>query len=259
MEKKRGNRFRDRTGEIFTTKQGYKVQLIEYNSLRDCTVKFLTKEQVICKNIYFKSVRLGTIKNPYHPTAFGKGFMGEGVFKSKDKNDKITKSYNTWSGVLERCYDAKLKERVPSYKDVTVCEEWHNFQVFAEWCIENYNSKTMGDWALDKDILVKGNKIYSPETCAFVPKKINSIFKSSKSYRGDYPIGVTECCGKYRAGLNKGEIHEHLGTFDTIEEAFQAYKVAKERYIKKVADEYRGRIDIRVYEAMYNYQVEITD
>lgn len=259
MEKKKGNRFVDRTGEIFQTKQGYSVQLIEYNSAKDCSFKFLTEDVVIFRHMWFKCVRNGTVKNPYHPTVFGKGYIGLGKYNSRGLNGKLTKSYNTWKGVLERCYCKKFSKRVSTYKDVTVCEEWLNFQNFAEWFEENYNPETMKDWHLDKDILVKGNKIYSPETCCFIPQTINSIFKSSTSYRGEYPIGVTECCGNFRTGLNKENMYVHLGTFKTIKEAFQAYKKAKEEYIKEIADKWKDKIDLRVYKAMYIYQVEITD
>lgn len=259
MENKKGNRFVDRTGEIFQTKEGYSVQLIEYNSAKDCSFKFLIDKEVICRNVWFKGIREGTVKNPYHPTVFKKGFIGFGKYNCKGLGGKITKTYNTWNGVLERCYCEKFSKRVSTYKDVTVCEEWHNFQVFAEWFEENYNPEVMQGWQLDKDILLKGNKVYSPDTCCFVPQEINSIFKSSKSYRGEYPIGVTECCGNFRTGLNKGNTHIHLGTFKTIEEAFQAYKTAKEDYIKEVADKWKDKIDPRVYETIYNYKVEITD
>lgn len=259
MEKKKGNRFVDRTGEIFQTKEGYSVQLIEYNSVKDCSFKFLIDDEVICRNVGFKGVREGTVKNPYHPTVFKKGFTGLGKYSSRGLDGKLNKSYNTWNGILERCYCKKFSKRVSTYKDVTVCEEWYNFQNFAKWFEENYKPEYMEGWHLDKDILIKGNKIYSPETCCFVPQEVNSIFKSSLSYRGEYPIGVTECCGSFRTGLNKGNIHIHLGTFKTIEESFQVYKTAKEEYIKEVVDKWKGLISDKVCQAMYNYQVNITD
>ena len=112
---------------------------------------------------------------------------------------------------------------------------------------------------MDKDILIKGNKIYSPETCCFIPQEINTIFGNREKSRGKYPIGVRLSGKKYHARLFKNKKYYHLGTFDTPEEAFQAYKVAKEVYIKEVADKWRKKIIDKVYQAMINFQINITD
>ena len=105
----------------------------------------------------------------------------------------------------------------------------------------------MKGWCLDKDILVKGNKIYSPETCCFVPKGINLLFGKNNAKRGNYPIGVCKFKNKFQATINiKGKTIS-LGHFDTPEEAFEAYKTAKEAYIKEVADEWKDRIEEDVY------------
>ena len=157
--------------------------------------------------------------------------------------------------MIFRCHSDKCKSN--SYKDVTVCEEWHNFQTFAKWFEDNWKSHMEG-WALEKDILVKGNKIYSPDTCCFVPSEINNLFITNKYKRGDYPIGVRKKVNGFKARIYKDK-EIHLGYFNTPEEAFQAYKVAKEEYIKEIADKWKDKIDPRVYQAMYNYKVEITD
>ena len=114
---------------------------------------------------------------------------------------------------------------------------------------------------LDKDILVKGNKLYSPDTCLFVPKEINTLLTHRRKDKGLYPVGVSykPRINRYRAQISKFKKVIHLGCFITPEEAFQAYKTAKEAYIKEVAEIYKDQIDPRVYEALMNYQVEITD
>lgn len=258
-EIKRGSRFVDRTGEIFKTNQGYDVIITEYKGAKDCSIMFLTEKKVEFKNIRFKRIREGGVMYPYHPTVFNKGYLGEGRESTRCENGKLSKCYNTWVGVLERTYCEKLKLRAPSYKDIRVCEEWHNFQNFAQWFYENYNPAYMENWALDKDILVKGNKIYSPETCCFVPKEVNSLFKNNISVRGKNPIGVREQHNLFITGLSKNNIQSHIGYYKTPEEAFEAYKTEKEKYIKEVADKWKDLIDIGVYEAMYNYKVEIED
>lgn len=111
---------------------------------------------------------------------------------------------------------------------------------------------------LDKDILIKGNKIYSPNTCIFVPQKINSLFTKRNSVRGEYPIGVT-----YSKKNHKFEPQVQgrgwLGYYDTPEESFEVYKKNKEKRIKEIADEYKNKIPIKLYDALYDYKVEITD
>ena len=119
--------------------------------------------------------------------------------------------------------------------------------------------------ALDKDILVKGNKIYSPETCVFVPQNINTLFTKRNKVRGEYPIGVSfyKNTNKYLAQcnilINGKSQYKKLGYYNNIEDAFNAYKESKEANIKQVADYYKDNIPNKLYEAMYNYEVEITD
>ena len=114
---------------------------------------------------------------------------------------------------------------------------------------------------LDKDILIKGNKIYSPKTCIFVPHDINKLFTKSNKTRGEYPIGVSKSktYGKVRARCSVNGKTKELGEYYSIEEAFQVYKKFKESYIKQIADEYKPYIPKELYEAMYRYEVEITD
>ena len=119
--------------------------------------------------------------------------------------------------------------------------------------------------ALDKDVLVKGNKTYSPNTCVFVPQNINVLFTKCNKARGKYPIGVSfyKDRNKYQAHCkifsNGKSKQKNLGYYNNIDDAFYAYKQFKEDYIKQVADEYKDNIPNKLYEAMYNYKVEITD
>ena len=111
---------------------------------------------------------------------------------------------------------------------------------------------------LDKDILIKGNKIYSPNNCIFVPKIINSLF-SSHDRRDNLPIGVKKQDKGYMARIRIDGKLKYLGYYETPEKAFYVYKEAKEKEIKRVADLYKDKIPQKLYEAMYNYEVEITD
>lgn len=217
------------------------------------------------KRAKYDSFKKGNIKCPYEPRVFGIGYIGEGEYK-RWENGRNTRAYDTWNNMLGRCYDEKCQEKNPTYIDCEVCEEWHDFQAFAEWYYKNYYEIKGEQMCLDKDILLKGNKIYSPETCIFVPKRINSLFIKCDSKRGNNPVGVFDCeNGKYQVSFSIYDFKtcksksEYLGRYDTQEKAFEVYKQFKERNIKEFADYYEGRIPEKLYNGLYNYDVEITD
>lgn len=240
----------NRVGEKITTNEGYVIEILEYINSKTITVVFDDAFKTIVSGVRYGDIK--GLRNPNHTTHFNKGFLGQGCYNQKEH----IKTYIRWRGMLERCYCETYHKNKPSYKECSIVEEWYNFQNFAQWFNENY----IEGFELDKDILVKGNKIYSPETCCFVPQEINVIFTSNDKKRGGYPVGVSlHREGKFQASVSINNKQKYLGLFNTPEEAFQAYKIAKENYIKEVADKWKDLIDPRVYEAMYDYKVEITD
>jgi len=133
-------------------------------------------------------------------------------------------SYDRWKIMLARCYSKAWQAKKPTYEGCTVCNEWLSFSNFDAWFNENY----VEGYELDKDLKVKGNKMYSPETCLFVPSKINSLFSDCGSARGKLPIGVTEPReGRYVATVSIDGKGKKIGTFDTIGEACKEYRKAK--------------------------------
>ena len=166
-------------------------------------------------------------------------------------------SYYTWTHMMMRCYSKSYRREFPSYEGCFVCEEWKLFSHFKEWFDANYKD----GYCLDKDILVKGNKEYAPEKCCFVPNEINALLIRHEKGRGKLPIGVTKKGQKYAARLNIRSSSKWLGTYDTILSAFNAYKEAKESYLKEMATRYYddGKISKKIRDALFNYRVEITD
>jgi hypothetical protein len=243
------SKLKSRVGEKHTTNEGYEVEIIEYFSRLNCTIQF--NNGVVVTNRVYQSIIKGNIKNTYHKSVHGVGYLGIGKYNNKTH----PKIYQTWRGMLGRGHYEKLQERRPTYKGCSVAEDWHNFQVFAEWFENNYKES----YVLDKDILQKGNKIYSPETCCFVPQEINNLLIKYDSKRGKYPIGIHKVGNRFKVQLSINGIQAHLGYFKTIEEAFEAYKTAKEIYIEEMADKWRGQITEPTYQALINYTVEITD
>ena len=251
------SKIKDRTGEFGVSSQGEKMTIVRYGNKNDIDVQFDDGTIVVHKR--YGNFKRGNIKNPMTPILYGVGYFGIGKFKSRDENGKQTKCYKAWESMLQRCYEPKYQAKYQTYKNCTVCKEWHNYQEFAKWDNENYYEVGNEQMALDKDILCKGNKVYSPETCVFVPQFINKLFIKRDNVRGEYPIGVHKHRDKFKAQLNKGNERMYLGTYNTPEEAFLVYKQAKEQYIKEVANEYKLLIPYELYEAMMNYEVEITD
>lgn len=178
------------------------------------------------------------------------------------KDYKRTNQYSSWYDMMRRCYDLKRMQSFPTYKNCTVVEQWHNFQNFAKWHNENYYEVEGQTMSLDKDILIRGNKIYSPETCVFVPQNINALFTKHDAKRGLYPIGVSfhKGIGKFTARCANGNgKNVNLGVFLTPESAFNVYKKYKENLIKEIADKFKNQIPQKLYDALYKYEVCITD
>jgi len=174
-----------------------------------------------------------------------------------DPELKKTKIYKTWYDMHYRCYSSIFHMHAPTYIECEVCEEWQDFNNFHVWYQDNYYQIQGKRMDLDKDILVKGNKVYSPNTCSFVPHDINVIFLNQKSSRGKYPVGVSWDSSKQRFRPQVGR--KKLGGFKTEQQAFAAYKNEKEKQIKELARKYKGQIPDRLYDAMVHYKVEITD
>ena len=212
----------------------------------------------------YSNFKKGNIKCPYEPRLYGKGYLGEGKYKVKE-NGKNTDEYKIWYDMIKRCYNPKVHERETTYKDCEVEDYLLNFQHMAEWIKNNYYEVPGEKMCLDKDILYKGNKIYSRDTCIFVPQRINTLFVKRDNDRGKDPIGVDQLpSGNYRVNCsNRYGKQVYLGTYSTKEEAFKVYKEYKEKVIKEVIDSYEGKIPEPFYSklktAMYNYKVEIDD
>ena len=248
--------FNDENGTVGFNTYGTKMTIIQYIDWRNVIVKF---ENGYTTSTYLSQFKSGKVKNPIDKNIFNVGFLGEGSYKSTLKG-KITNQYSAWKSMMRRCYSEKEHVINPTYTNCTVCDEWHNFQNFSEWYDENYYEIEGQTTHLDKDILHKGNKLYSPETCVFVPQCINKLFVKSDSIRGEYPIGVyyEKSRNKYVSQFCNGNGHrQFIGRFDTSNDAFYNYKKYKEHYIKEIANQYK--IPEILYNALILYTCDITD
>lgn len=243
-------------GVTFQTKSSGDVVVEEYISNKEVRIKFIDTGYRTTANM--SNVTRGNVKDKLKPTVFGVGITGD--VSSKITDSEVFKEYKVWSKMLQRCYDAKLHERYNTYIGCSVSDNFRYFQYFKEWC-NNQVGFDQPNFELDKDLLMKGNKIYSEDTCLFLPHQINSTLTKSNKARGKYPIGVTvdKRGGRFFAQMVIGNEQKKFGYSSTPEEAFYAYKEAKEAYIKKLAEKWKDKIDPRAYNALMNYQVEIID
>lgn len=171
---------------------------------------------------------------------------------------KHLKSYTLWVSLLNRCYSLSFQKGNPTYVGCSASENFRNFSYFHEWCLTQIGFGQLG-FQLDKDLLLKGNKVYSENTCLFLPKDLNILLKPCKTAKGHLPIGVSTHGGKFKASCVGNFPSRHVGIFGTPEEAFQAYKRVKETYIKTQAEKWKAHIDPRAFATLMAYTVQIAD
>lgn len=195
--------------------------------------------------------------------ARGIGF-NEGKYPTSVDSKRV-KEYTTWNDMLSRC-TAKFWGRRPTYAGTTCSDNFKSYTYFYEWCQTQVGFSNKDEngksWHLDKDLLVKGNKVYSEDTCVFLPSRINCLLIKCDSARGEYPVGVSwDKREKYFATscADFESVRRHLGYFKTAAEAFIAYKTYKEGIIKQVATHYEHSIDNRAYNALMKYKVTEKD
>lgn len=243
----------ERIGVIATNISGLQMKCIEYYGSSNISVEF--ENGYIAHNVQWNNFIRGKVKNKLEKDSK--------IFK----DGKLSKEYYTWLHMLDRCFNEKIKEQKPTYKNCVCCDEWLIFDNFYNWLHKQENFiiwKNLKWSAIDKDILVKGNKIYSPDTCCLVPINVNSLFVKQDVNRGDLPIGVFIRNGKYEAYCANSLINKKavlIGSYDNQEDAFLCYKQYKENLIKQIADiEYNNKtITKECRDAMYKYSVEIND
>ena len=252
------NKYKDR---VFTNNKNLEFKIIYYKDTNNVIVEFIKTGYV--KSTTMRSINNGTLKDKLSPTVCGVGVLGYKYKVTFDCNEY--NKHEVWRGFIRRCYDEKHQINNPSYIGCNVSDNFKNYSYFYEWCDKQVGFNQKDDdgeyFHIDKDLLVKGNKTYSEETCVFIPKAINLALVKSVTSRGKFPMGVLwkENKKRFVARIAMGNKPVDIGYFKSSTEAFNAYKQAKENYLKQLAEKWKGQIDERAYNALMNYQVEITD
>ena len=249
--------YKDCVGKVCKSKSSGDFKILKYNDSGNVEIQFLkTGYEMVAR---LDHIRDGLIKDPYVPSVYGVGITGTKYQPSI--NGVLTKEYTLWNNMLERCYSDSFKKRRPTYEGCEVSSKFKSYEYFYDWC-HNQIGFDNEDWHLDKDLLIKGNKVYNENTSVFIPQEINSMLVKSDKRRGEHLIGV--CWHKkgktFVATVNKNKgKQEYLGLFNTEIEAFNAYKEAKEAFVKEQAEKWKSQIDERAYNALMNYEVSIDD
>lgn len=249
--------YKDCVGKVCKSKSSGDFKILKYNDSRDVEIQFLnTGFEVVVQLGHIKS---GNVKDLYLPSVCGVGILGA-KYPSR-VNGVLTKEYDLWCSMLKRCYSNAYKKKHPTYIDCEVSDNFKSYEYFYEWCQKQIGFGVEG-FELDKDLLLKGNKVYSEDSCVFIHAEINSLLIKCTASRGKHLIGVywNKTHKTFVAQVNKSKgKREHLGYFKTELGAYNAYKQAKESFIKEQASNWKDQIDPRAYEALMNYTVEITD
>lgn len=223
-----------------TTQCGY-ITVLRYENAKSVTIRFDNTGHV--KTVKACVIRTGNIQDPLARTLCGIGFFGIGEMTQTNCKD----AGNSWRSMISRCYSESYLRVKPTYRVCSVADDWHNFQNFARWYKENY-PKDSGEYHLDKDLLIVGNKIYSPESCIFIPQWLNSFMSGAMAIRGDWPIGVSfsKSHRKFESYCNYMGKRKHLGLHATPESAHLAWKMCKLEIAEKRKSE-MDIIDVRIY------------
>lgn len=238
-----------KVGDTFTTNEGCEVAVVDYKNAFKVTIEFQYPSGYK-KVVRVDHLKAGSVKNPYLPKVYGVGYIGEGEYLAKE-NRKNTRAYAAWHGIMQRCYDPKMQAKSPTYKGCTVHPEWHNFQVFAEWFYGQRHYKV--GFEVDKDLLVDGNKVYSPHFCCVVPQELNVLFNDNLAAKGVEPTGVNyqSRINRFQARISINNERLYLGVFKCPREAEAVYKKAKQNYVKGKIEEWKGKVEDSVITALY--------
>ena len=242
-----------KVGDTFLTKRCGICTVIEYVSYVEVYVKFedgnIVKTRV-------QSLGKGHCRNLNSKLVLG---VGINDMLGAEKTKEFIKQRQMWFGVLQRCFSIKLLERRPTYKNCKVSESWLWLSNFIKdiKSIENYEKSLNGGWQLDKDLLSNEGKLYSKDTCCFIPRSLNLVISSYPKKLNGLPKGVKlSKGGRYFAILQKEGNQIFLGSYDSVEEASRVYNIAKKEHLLNIADSIKDIVPENVYKALVNFNLE---
>ena len=196
--------YKDCVGKVCKSKSSGDFKIVKYNNKKNVEIQFLKTGYET--TVELGSIRKGEVKDPYSPSVYGVGILGT-KYQAKI-NGRATKEYDLWQSMLKRCYSDAYKKQRPTYEGCEVSENFKYYEYFYEWCNKQIGFDNDGNgnpFHLDKDLLTKGNKVYSEDSCIFIPNEINLLLTRREALRGKHLIGVYWCNTKkaFVAQVNK--------------------------------------------------------
>lgn len=240
-------------GELVVLKKSGKNRTCVKMSCENCGTEFFKPVFAWKGNKVFCSGKCGGNYYKTNATPIEEYILdSDGIMKPRIK----CKSFSQWSGMIKRATGSRFKEMKHTYNDCTVSENFKSFEYFHDWCFGQVGYG-LDKFELDKDILIKGNKHYSEDTCCLVPKQINMLFVFASDKKSNLPLGVSynKSNGYYVSCVSTcdGKIVKYS---KTPEEAFLKYKEDKENHIKSMANKFKDSISDKVYERLIGYEIE---
>ena len=228
-------------GEVKENNKGTKMKIIAYRKASDIDVEFLDEHHYVKTHTMYQLFKDGCIKNPYDPCLSEIGYIGVGNYIT-GTSKKHTDEYHCWRNLLDRCYTKKLSEKYPAYYDIAeCCEEWKNFQIFAEWFNDHKYDIGNERLHLDKDIKYKGNKIYSPYHCILIPQSINEQFRDSNGRKKEKDADLPYTIHRTKNGMFEvSHRGVSLGKYDNLKESIIIYENTKRKYISELVERYKN-------------------
>lgn len=232
-------------GVIFSNDKFGDVIVLEYFGCMNVKAQFLESGHIF--NTQIGELKRVRFRDPCKKILFGVACIGIGVFETR-KNNKTVPIHRIWRDMIRRGYDPKYKAKRKSYEHVIVCKDWLNYQNFAAWASLKY----VENWDLDKDLLSSAFKIYSPETCCFLPPEINqSIPRILKS---KLPTGVDTRNNKtFSIRITIDGIRINKFGYKRIEDASIAYLNLLKEKLSGLAEKYKSNLDVRAYEKLKSF------
>lgn len=235
-------------GKVFKMLDGGHFQIVDANDDQDVWV--VSHQTGLIFKVGLKVLECGEFVEK--PTSLSK-------LNYKDK--EISRIHNIWTGIINRSMNPAVKQKHPSYEDVKLHKDWYVFEDFYSWYIsqKGFNIKDNKGryYSVDKDLLISGNKVYSPETCCLLPNEINCLIKGNFRKGSSLPKGVfANKRGNFYSTINLFGKRVYLGAYVTAEEAFVAYKKARESHLRVLSHLYVGLVDDKVIKALRDYKIK---
>lgn len=241
--------------EVFSSRSFGDFVIDRYVNCHEVYIKFLNTGSI--GKASAGNIRNGFVKDVMAPSVAGIGYLGGDKFKCRypGRGGSQTKEYATWSSMIRRCYAPENDIIGRAYADCSVCPEWHNFQVFAEWC-QTQPEMLHSNSSLDKDIRVRGNRVYSPAGCSFVPLDINIAVTGKKHFNTTGLTGIHATPEGFAAEVTLCGTGMRIGTFATKELAHFMYCSIKNAYIRGLAEVHKDKLSLEVYLKLSTWESE---